>query len=106
MRALEEQILSQWADQSQTQAKIDGMTVYVARDFVCNKRAGVPTEAVTDALKACGLGSLVHPDYSSASLKAAIKDMRGENGDDGQVPESLKELLQWQELFRLRVRAS
>lgn len=98
--ALQERLLDEWADRGQQSANVNGFTVYVAHDFYCNKRAGVPTDEVCRRLTAAGLGTMVGPNYSAASLKAWVK----ERADAGLVPDDLAAVLQWDKVPKLRAR--
>lgn len=103
-RQLETAILDDWADRGQTNAKLNGVTLYLATDFYCTKRGGVDVSQLCAALEAAGRPDLVRPDYSASSLKAWIKELYTEN--DGQIPAELAPLLNVQEAPRLRMRAS
>jgi len=102
-RKLEAEILDEWADRGQTNAAVDGLTVYLATDFYCTKRGGVEREVLCDALAAAGRPDLVHPDYSASALKAWVKELLAESGE---VPGELAPLLNVQEAPRLRTRVS
>lgn len=72
--ALEERILDEWADRGQQNARVAGMTVFIANDFYCNKAPGVDKRVVCNLLNQVGLSSLVGPDYNASSLKAWVKE--------------------------------
>lgn len=96
-------ILDEWADRGQQNANLAGMTVYIAHDFYCNKRPEYDQGEVCRRLADEGLGRLVSPAYSAASLKAWVKEQLSLGAD---VPERLKEVLNYDEVPRLRARLS
>jgi len=95
-------ILDHWDAIGQQNARIGGLTVYVAGDFVCNKRSGVPTAAVCDALEGVGLGHLVAPAYSPASLKSWVKEQVDAGSD---LPDELAKLISYDTILRLKSRS-
>ena len=100
---LEETLLNEWADRGQRNANVDGLTVYIANDFYCNKKGGIETEAICQALIRHGLGHLVSPNYSASSLKAWVKEQASIGSD---LPEDLREMLSYDSVYRLRTRLS
>ncbi len=97
---LEQRLLDEWADRGQSCAVVDDFSVYVAHDFFCNKKTGVPIPAVCRLLENFGLGNMVSPAYNAQSLKAWVK----EHEAAGTVPEELAAVLQWDTVPRLRAR--
>lgn len=101
LNILQDQVLDDWADRGWQNAKINGVTVYVAHEFFCSKRAGVDTQIICDTLRQHGLGNIVAEAYSAQSLKSWVKE-RLDNGDP--IPEPLKSLLNYDSIPRLRTR--
>jgi hypothetical protein len=100
-RQLEEWLLDEWADRGQQNASVDGLTVYVAVEFYCNKVPGVETPEICRRLEAAGLGDLVAPAYNAARLKSWVK----ESIDEGRpLPQDLAECLKFDSVPRLRSR--
>ena len=95
---LAEAILDEWADRGQQSANVDGFSLYVRMDFICNKAVGVPTERVCELLQQHGLSQLVAPAYSAASLKAWVKEQIRSGCE---LPDELSKVLTYQDMPRL-----
>ena len=100
---LSDWLIEDWADRGQSNARVNGRTVFIAQEFFCSKAAGVATDAVCDSLERNGLGSLVNPAYAPASLKAWVRE-RDDAGET--IPEDLKTLLNYDTVPRMRSRKS
>jgi hypothetical protein len=100
---LQERIIEEWIDRGQQSANIDGLTVYVARDFYCSKRGEVSTEQLIDALKQHGLDRCVQVGYNASSLKAFVKEQLAAGSE---LPAPLAAMLNYDTVPRLRTRAA
>lgn len=98
---LEQVILPQWLDKGQQNARIKGMTIYVANEFFCTKKGGIDTRVVCDTLANFGLHGFVAPSYNAQSLKAWVKEQREAGAT---IPQELESMLNIQEVQKLRVR--
>lgn len=101
--ALGEKIIDEWAERPQTQAKVDGLTVYISADFWCSKKPEVDSEAVCKALRASGLKDMVKLGYAAPSIRAWVKE-RIQSGSD--LPKRLEAVLNHGEQMRLKTRKS
>jgi DNA-binding transcriptional regulator YbjK len=99
--ALQEELLEEWADRSQSSANIGNLTVYVAHDFYCNKRSEVSTEQIIGVLRSIGLEHCVQTGYNATSVKAFVKEELAKGSD---IPEVLKDCLNYDTVPRLRTR--
>lgn len=99
--AVAARLLDEWADRGQQNAKVDGMTVYVAMDFYCSKRTQFTTPEVCEILTRNGLDYLVGPAYNASSLKSWVKEQLTEGTP---LPEELAAAIQYDEIPRLRTR--
>jgi len=106
-KLLEQTILNDWSEKGQQNARIAGLTVYVATDFWCSKKTMFSTPQVCERMVAVGLARLVAPAYSPQSLKAWVKEQKTTDEQGNEVyaiPEELAEVIQYGEEFRLRTR--
>ncbi|MFZ5831261.1 MAG: hypothetical protein ACOY3P_14310 [Planctomycetota bacterium] len=100
-RQLEARILEEWAERGQNSAKVGGLTVYLANDFYCSKRATSSTDELVSALRDAGLSDYVSIGYNAASLKAWVKEQVASGGD---IPQPLAERLNYDTTPRLKTR--
>lgn len=98
---LQEPLLDWFADRGIRNIRTDRGTVYVVQDFFCNKKGDIPTQQICDALKEIGMGQLVSPAYSAASLKSWVREQVDNNAD---LPEQLTELITYETMPRLKVK--
>lgn len=101
--ALQERVLDEWVERGQQSAKVDGLTVYVAHEFYCSKRGEISTEQLIEILKSAGLDRCVQVGYNASSLKAFVKESLA---SDSELPEALKQCLNYDTTPRLRTRLS
>jgi len=100
-KILQDALLDEWADRGQQSANVDGFTVYIARDFYCSKKAEVSTEQIIEVLRQNGLEQCVQTGYNATSLKAFIKEQLA---SESEIPEALKNCLNYDTIPRLRTR--
>ncbi len=98
---LQEPLLDWFAERGIQNIRTKKGTVYVAHEFFCNKKGGVATQQVCDALEQIGMGRLVSPAYSAASLKSWVREQI-ESGAD--LPEQLDGLLNHETVPRLKTK--
>ncbi len=98
---LQEPLLDWFADRGIQNIRTEKGTVYVAHDFYCNKKGGVPTETVCEALRQIGMTHLVKPTYSAASLKSYVRELIDSGAD---LPEQLDGLLSHETVPRLKTK--
>jgi hypothetical protein len=97
LAAIQQPILDEWADNGTQRITRNGLTVHVRNDFFCNRKGGISAEEMCRRLKACGLGHMVGVSYSAASLKSHVRELQ----EEGQVPEKLQEVLNYDTVPRL-----
>ena len=102
-KEIEKVLLDDWADRGQSQAKINGRTVFIRNDFYCSKKGGVSTGDVCVAMEDLGYSHMVSDSYAPASLKSLVREMVDEGRE---VPKELAELLRYDTTPRLVTRAS
>lgn len=102
MATLSTRLLDEWADSGQTNAKIQGFTVFVANKFWCSKRTGVAMGDLCDVLKKEGLGRLVAEGYAPSGLKSWIKEQIETDG--AEVPDNIKAIVNFDTKPTLGVR--
>jgi len=100
---LQDTILEEWAERGQQSARVDGLTVYVARDFYCTKRGEISMEQLLDVLRSSGLDRCIQVGYNASSLKAFVKEQLTEGSE---IPEALANCLNYDTIPRLRTRLS
>lgn len=113
-KSLEASILEDWADRSQRNASVGGLSVFVRTEMYCSKRPEVDGQQLAEALIRHGLSKAVG--YNAQSLKSWIKERlveaAGESDDDipqginveSVVPPDLMGLIVVGENVRLRTR--
>jgi hypothetical protein len=115
--ALQDHLLNDWAERGQQSANVDGLCVYIARDFYCSKRKEFSTEQIIDVLKAAGLERCIQIGYNASSLKAFVKEQLAAGSDvlvakfavgnaEQAVQLSLADCINYDTVPRLRTRAS
>jgi hypothetical protein len=98
---LQNALLDEWADRGQQSANVDGLTVYIARDFICSKKSEISTEQIIEVLRQNGLEQCVQTGYNATSLKAFVKEQLA---SESEIPEALKSCLNYDTIPRLRTR--
>jgi hypothetical protein len=98
---LQERILEEWVDRGQRSANVNGLTIFIAMDFYCSKKAEISTEQIIDVLKESGLERCVQIGYNASSLKAFVKE---QIADGSELPETLRNCLNYDTVPRLRTR--
>ena len=98
---LNETLLDEWADRGQQSASVDGLTVYIARDFYCTKKSEVSTEQIIEVLRQNGLEQCVQTGYNATSLKAFVKEQLV---SESELPEALESCIKYGTIPRLRTR--
>lgn len=107
--AVELRLLDQMAETGVTSCRVrvdvDGvecsLTLYLKREFFCNKKSEVDPDYFCEVLKRNGLGYLVKDGYSGASLKSKLAEWRNEGVE---IPEELSALMNIHEPYVLRTR--
>lgn len=101
MSELEPMIVEGFGERGMQNVNKDGITLYLAIDRFVNKKTGVETEEICEALREAGLGDMVSDSYSSASLKARVLEWKA---NDVAIPERLADCITVGEVYRLRSR--
>jgi len=101
--ALQDHLLNDWAERGQQSANVDGLCVYIARDFYCSKRKEFSTEQLIETLKEAGLERVVQIGYNASSLKAFVKETLAGGSE---IPAKLAGMINYDTVARLRSRAS
>ena len=99
LKRIQPHLLDDWADRGIQNMKVRGRTVYIRNDFFCNKKGGVDTADICEALTEAGCGYMVKEGYAPATLKSRVKDWLADGED--QVPEALAAMLNWDTVPRL-----
>lgn len=84
-----------------TNARCDGLTVFIKTDQYVSKKAEFTTEQVCDVLRTHGLDYMVGEAYSAATLKSKVVEWLKEGHD---VPEKLAEMLNIGKTVKLSTR--
>jgi hypothetical protein len=100
---LQDALLDEWADRGQQSANVDGLTIYIARDFICSKKSEISTEQIIEVLRQNGLEQCVQTGYNATGLKAFVKEQLA---SESEIPEALKSCLNYDTIPRLRTRLS
>lgn len=101
MSELEPMIVEGFGERGMQNVNKDGITLYLAIDRFVNKKTGVETEEICEALREAGLGDMVSDSYSAASLKARVLEWKA---NDVAIPERLADCITVGEVYRLRSR--
>jgi hypothetical protein len=97
-KAMQEQILDDFADSSVERVTIDGRTVYCQRQIWAHPLFS--REAVATALKEAGYGELVTDTFNLNSLSAVLRDR--ERAGDSPVPPELEGIIGIREDYSVR----
>lgn len=89
LAVLEAQIVPDLIADGVDSAKVDGRTVYLARDVYAAPAEGYDREAVCGALVAAELGEYVAPNYNTNSIKSWVREVAREAEDLCQREERL-----------------
>lgn len=100
---LETPIQEDWVDRSITSMKIAGMTLYIQTEVRCRKHPDLEGHQFAAILRQNGLVHCIG--YNANSLRAAVKGLKGDDGA-GEIPEDLAPHIVYEEVPRLRARAS
>lgn len=118
---LAESISADWVEAGIQNMQVNGRTLYLAREFFCNKRGEIPMEAAVEAIRASGLTDLIQIGYNAARVKSWAREQieqaraewserftKGEVGSQPSpeecLPEPLRPVFQVAEVHRLRCR--
>ena len=100
---LAEQIINEWADTGQTNANIQGLSIFIEQKFYCNRKPGVDAEMLAAALESEGYGDLVKPNVNAMSLTSRMKELVADGGD---LPATLDAVLATGQRISLKARKS
>ena len=103
LKGLEESLLDEWCERGQQNANVDGMTVYITRDFYCTKKKEFSTEQLIELLKESGMERVVQVGYNASSLKSWVKETLAGGGE---IPAPLANCLNFDTVPRLKARLS
>ena len=99
---LERELVEAFADAGVQNVNVDGKTVYLHRSVYAQRKPGVTTDDVKQALRDAGVGELVTETVNSNTLSAYVRELT-EDDDAPGLPPAVAAVLEPGERFGVRI---